>query len=71
MSDAKRHEQELSWGDVMWAWIKNGYPREEAAHRADLFMKRRERERNDQPMNHKRGCVSPREARRHASAYKP
>lgn len=38
MSDAKRHEQKLSWGDVMWAWVKKGYPREEAAHRADLFM---------------------------------
>ena len=35
-SDAKRHEQELSWGDVMWAWVKKGYPREEAAHRAEM-----------------------------------
>jgi hypothetical protein len=43
--DAKRREQELSWSDVMWAWIKRGYPREEAAHQADEFMRRRYRER--------------------------
>lgn len=42
----KKHEQELTWSDVMWAWIKKGYPREEAAFRADNFMARRERERN-------------------------
>jgi hypothetical protein len=36
---------ELSWSDVMWARIKRGYPREEAAHQADEFMRRRYRER--------------------------
>jgi hypothetical protein len=43
----KKTEQELTWGDVMWAWIAKGVPREEAAHRADEFMRRRERERNE------------------------
>jgi hypothetical protein len=29
----KKHEQELTWGDVMWAWNKRGVPREEAVFR--------------------------------------
>ena len=41
----KKTEQELSWGDVMWVWIKKGYPREEAIFQADEFMRRREKER--------------------------
>lgn len=42
---SKKHEHELTWGDVMWSWIKRGYPREEAAFRADNVMAQRERER--------------------------
>lgn len=41
----KKHEQDLTWGDVMWAWIKKGVPREEAVFQADEFMRRREKER--------------------------
>ena len=40
-----KEEKKLSWGDVMWIWIKRGYPREEAIFQADEFMKRREKER--------------------------
>lgn len=41
----KKHEQDLTWGDVMWAWIQKGVPREEAVFQADEFMRRREKER--------------------------
>lgn len=35
-----------TWADVWWAWVIRGYPREEAAFRADEWEKRRERERS-------------------------
>jgi hypothetical protein len=35
-----------TWGDVFWAWIIKGAPREEAAFRADEWERRIERERS-------------------------
>lgn len=41
----KKTEQGLTWTDVYWAWKMKGYPPEEAAHQADEFIRRREKER--------------------------
>ena len=45
MSETKKLEQNLTWGDVYWNWKKRGFPAEEAAFQADEFMRRRYRER--------------------------
>jgi hypothetical protein len=47
--DFKEEPRLATWGDVFWAWIIKGYPREEAAFRADEWEKRRERERSGIP----------------------
>ena len=42
----KKTEQSLTWSDVWTSWVKRGFPYEEAAFRADEFMRKRERERS-------------------------
>lgn len=49
-SNPKLQEQDLSWSDIYWSWKKRGYPPEEAAHQADEFMRRRQRERNKETL---------------------
>lgn len=42
----KEEPRLATWGDVFWAWIIKGAPREEAAFRADEWERRIERERS-------------------------
>lgn len=40
---AFREYEKKEWGDVYWGWKKKGVPPEEAAFRADEYMRRAER----------------------------
>jgi hypothetical protein len=42
----KEEPRLATWGDVFWAWVIKGMPREEAAFRADEWERRIERERS-------------------------
>lgn len=39
-----------TWSDIWTAWVKRGFPYDEAAFRADEAMRRRERERFTKPI---------------------
>lgn len=46
-------KEPATWGDVFWSYVRRGYPREEAAFRADEWEKRKEIERFGFPPNRK------------------